>query len=60
MLLQNGDNIKSIQKRLGHARISTTLDTYAHVTDEMNKKSVDIFEDVMADVRQKSSDEKQS
>lgn len=60
MLLQNGDNIKSIQKRLGHARISTTLDTYAHVTDEMNKKSVDIFEGVMADVKQKSSDEKQS
>ncbi len=56
MLLQNEDNIKSIQKRLGHVRISTTLDTYAHVTEEMTNKSVDIFEGIADEVQQNHDD----
>ena len=56
MLLQNEDNIKSIPKRLGHVRISTTLDTYAHVTEEMTNKSVDIFEGIADEVQQNQDD----
>jgi integrase len=43
-LIENGANIKDVQKRLGHTKISTTMDTYAHVTEVMTKQSVDIFE----------------
>jgi len=29
-LIANGDNVLTVQRRLGHARASTTLDVYAH------------------------------
>lgn len=44
MLTENGANIKIIQKRLGHSKLSTTMDTYVHVTQKMKNESVDIFE----------------
>jgi integrase len=44
MLFESGANIKSVQKRLGHEKIETTLQTYAHDTDLMNNDAVDIFE----------------
>lgn len=47
MLLENGAKPKEIQARLGHSRLSTTMDTYAHVTKKMKKETVDIFEQMM-------------
>lgn len=44
ILIENGANIKDVQKRLGHAQLRTTMDTYVHDTDEMQNQSVDIFE----------------
>ncbi|HBF7898004.1 tyrosine-type recombinase/integrase [Clostridioides difficile] len=44
MLLENGTNIKDIQHILGHAKISTTMDTYLHVTNNMRNQTVNIFE----------------
>jgi len=48
MLLAAGANIKAIQVRLGHAEISTTLDTYAHVTEDL-EKSTAVFLENLAD-----------
>ncbi|MCC0647981.1 site-specific integrase [Clostridioides sp. ZZV15-6598] len=47
MLLENGANIKDIQHRLGHAKISTTMDTYSHVTNNMRNQTVNIFESIV-------------
>ncbi|WP_423219668.1 tyrosine-type recombinase/integrase [Clostridium hydrogeniformans] len=47
MLLENGSNFKYIQKRLGHSKLSTTMDTYSHVTEKMSISTVDIFENVI-------------
>jgi len=44
LLLENGANIKDIQKRLGHSKLATTMDTYSHVTDKMKNNTVNIFE----------------
>ncbi|MCU6762265.1 Integrase [uncultured Roseburia sp.] len=44
ILIENGANIKDVQERLGHAKISTTMDTYVHNTDTMKHQSVEIFE----------------
>ncbi|WP_027625759.1 tyrosine-type recombinase/integrase [Clostridium lundense] len=48
MLLEGGANIKDIQKRLGHSKLATTMDTYSHVTEKMKNDTVDIFESLVA------------
>lgn len=42
VLLYKGANINSVSKRLGHADIQTTLDHYAHVLKEMEKRDEEI------------------
>lgn len=37
LLLANGENVKVVSERLGHANIRITLDTYAHVLPTMQK-----------------------
>jgi len=39
LLLEKGENIKTIQELLGHADVSTTLNTYSHVMDGSNEGS---------------------
>lgn len=47
ILVENGADIKNVQKRLGHEKIETTLQTYVHDTEQMANNSVDIFERVI-------------
>ncbi len=49
MLLENGAKPKEIQARLGHPRIATTMDTYAHVTIKLKKETADILEQMLSD-----------
>jgi integrase len=46
--LTNGLHAKIIQERLGHARISQTLDTYSHVIPELHEQAATILEDALA------------
>lgn len=46
LLLENGANIKDIQKRLGHSKLATTMHTYSHVTDKMKNNTVNIFDNI--------------
>ena len=45
MLLEQG----AIHARLGHSRLTTTMDTYAHITKKMKKDTTDIFEKMLRD-----------
>lgn len=47
ILLANGVNVKVIQERLGHSRISTTLDTYSHVFPSQQREAADLFDRLM-------------
>lgn len=47
MLIEAGANPKDVQARLGHSRISTTLDTYTKSTEKMANNTVDIFESLI-------------
>ena len=43
-LIANGANFKDVQALLGHSDISITLNIYAHVNPETQRRAVDIFE----------------
>ncbi|MCJ7839948.1 site-specific integrase [Lederbergia sp. NSJ-179] len=43
---KKGITMKTVQKRLGHKDIKTTLNFYAHVAEDQDKEAGDIFEDV--------------
>lgn len=51
MLLESGANIKDIQKRLGHSKLATTMDTYSHVTKNLSKDSVAKFESIISSIK---------
>ena len=38
-MLQAGEPVKVVSERLGHAKISITMDTYAHVMPGMQKQA---------------------
>lgn len=44
MLLRNGESIANVSKRLGHSKISTTLDYYAHALPQDDARPADAFE----------------
>lgn len=46
MLYFNGVDSVSISKRLGHSKVSTTTDIYAHVIAAADQKSADILADI--------------
>lgn len=46
LLIENGAKMKDVQARLGHSKLSTTMDTYTHDTDNMSKETVEIFEKI--------------
>ena len=48
MLIESGVSPKAVQKRLGHDRITTTLQTYVHNTEDMEQSAVDVFESAVA------------
>ena len=43
MLLEAGANIKDIQKRLGHSKLSTTMDTYSHCIHLIKQLSLNVI-----------------
>lgn len=47
LILSEGVNMKVLQKRLGHKRVTTTLNVYAHVTDKDDKKASAVFDDLV-------------
>lgn len=42
--LRSGDDIKTVQENLGHATAAFTLNTYAHVTEQMKRDSAERME----------------
>lgn len=47
LLLEGGVNIKTVQERLRHSLIQTTMDTYAHVTEKMNREATNAITNIL-------------
>ncbi|TKI88524.1 site-specific integrase, partial [Bacillus cereus] len=45
LLLDAGYSMKEVQERLGHDSIQITSDIYAHISKELNKKSLSKYEE---------------
>ena len=54
MALVAGVSLKMIQEILGHSNISTTGDTYSHVTERMQREAADKVGDLLADCMKKA------
>ncbi|MCI9481862.1 MAG: hypothetical protein HFF88_05775 [Oscillibacter sp.] len=50
MAIKNGDDVKTVQKNLGHATAAFTLKVYAHVTEQMKRDSADRMEQFMQSI----------
>lgn len=50
LLLQAGENIKTIQNLLGHSDVETTLNCYSHVLDEMKQSAADKLDSIFTEV----------
>ena len=46
ILLSAGVHPKVVQERLGHAKISTTLDTYSHLVPGMQQAAINVFDKI--------------
>lgn len=53
ILINNGKDIVSVSKRLGHAKTSTTTDIYSHVIMEADEQASECLADVMLRPTQK-------
>ena len=47
LLLEGGASMKTVQERLGHSLMQTTSDTYAHVTEKMNREATNIISNIL-------------
>jgi integrase len=47
LLLESGASMKFVQERLGHKNITITSDIYSHISDKIEKTSVDDYEKYM-------------
>lgn len=43
LLLQAGTPIHVVSERLGHSKVSMTMEVYAHVLPDMQQEAVDLF-----------------
>lgn len=50
MLLYKGVNIKYLSRRLGHSDITTTLQTYSHIIDELEQKGSRQVDETMSEI----------
>ncbi|WP_347550040.1 tyrosine-type recombinase/integrase [Pseudalkalibacillus hwajinpoensis] len=49
LLIEAGVGTKEIQQRLGHGDINTTMNIYAHITNNMEQKASEKFSELMKD-----------
>lgn len=48
MLIESGISPKTVQERLGHENIQTTLQTYVHNTKAMEDQAVEVFDKILS------------
>ena len=52
--LQSGDSIKEVQEALGHTTITTTMDTYGHISQKMKQASAERMNNFITSLHDKT------
>ncbi|MFA7078604.1 MAG: site-specific integrase, partial [Syntrophomonas sp.] len=60
VLLQAGENIKTIQDMLGHSDVETTLNCYSHVLEDMKKGAADKLKSIFGEVLSSNPEQENS
>ena len=47
MMIEAGIDMKTVQTRIGHANITTTMNTYAHCTPAMDQSAADKLDNIL-------------
>lgn len=47
VLISNGQDVVSVSKRLGHAKVSTTTDIYSHIIQEADSRATECLADIL-------------
>jgi integrase len=47
LLLAHGIDMKTVSVRMGHSKVSTTMDIYAHALESKNRESADRLQDIL-------------
>jgi integrase len=47
LLAAQGLDVKSLQRRLGHAQASVTLNVYAHALSEMDRRAAELVDEAL-------------
>ncbi len=53
--LQSGDSIKEVQEALGHTTITTTMDTYGHISPQMKQASAERMNNFITSLQDKKA-----
>ena len=48
LMLTNGEHPKVVSEMLGHASITLTMDTYSHVTPDMQRESANRLDELLS------------
>lgn len=55
LLINSGATPASVAKRMGHSKITTTLDTYTHSIDALDKSTGDLMDNVVTDIKKRAN-----
>ena len=47
LLIAGGEDIKTVSRRLGHAQVTTTVNTYTHAIESADAKAADTLENIL-------------
>ena len=51
LMIAGGEDIKTVSKRLGHAQVTTTVNTYTHAIQSADAKAAETLENLLTPIK---------
>lgn len=53
LMIAGGEDIRTVSKRLGHAQVTTTVNTYTHALQSADARAADTLENILDPLKKK-------